>query len=95
MFNSCFSVTKMLQLSVASTCCASQEEQNCPGGVEEATAQSNLPVQPEEPQYSIEFSTSSQTDGEWNASSRSSVRLEKSTMHAEAGIWQKHNSSQT
>lgn len=57
----------MLQLSVASTCCVSQEEQNGPGGAEEATAQSDLPVQPEEPQFSIEFSTGIQTDGEWNA----------------------------
>lgn len=73
MLNSCFSVTKMLQLSVASTCCVSQEELTCPGGVEEATAQSDLPVQPEEHQYSIEFTTGAQIDGEWNVSSRSSV----------------------
>lgn len=93
MLNSCFSVTKILQLSVSSTCCVSQEEQNGPGGVEEATAQSDLTVQPEEPQYSIEFSTGAQTDGEWTVSSRSSVWLEQSTVHAEAGTWQKYNSS--
>lgn len=83
----------MLQPSVDSTCCVSQKEQNHPGGLEEATAQSDLPVQPEETQYSIEFSTGAQTDGEWNALSRSIVRLEQSTVHAEAGRWQKHNSS--